>query len=259
MHAISDENTKQNEEILFHKAHQEVWFWLVHVECSFLLNKTNRITLGHLFIGYYFQRTEMILFNCKQLTHSFLWAVFILTSRMSDLAGDLWRGLHELFSLLSIKKWNSSKRERSYKSICVNQKQQYWNYCDIFCWMIATRWGLHHGWVLHSHLTSYFMTTRKSNIVFKAPHVSKGRTVNTTTDLSSSLQCAHAISASKSVCSVCWKWDFNVMISKLVTQPEVDGYILITDSLRGKTHLQSRIVLPTRINLLNMFTKICHI
>lgn len=87
MHAISDENTKQNEEILFYKAHQEVWFWLVHVECSFLLNKTNRITLGHLFIGYYFQRTEMILFNCKQLTHSFLWAVFILTSRMSDLAG----------------------------------------------------------------------------------------------------------------------------------------------------------------------------
>lgn len=79
--------TKQNEEILFYKAHQEVWFWLVHVECSFLLNKTNRITLGHLFIGYYFQRTEMILFNCKQLTHSFLWAVFILTSRMSDLAG----------------------------------------------------------------------------------------------------------------------------------------------------------------------------
>lgn len=105
----------------------------------------------------------------------------------------------------------------------------------------------------------YFMTTRKSNTVFKAPHVSKGRTVNTTTDLSSSLQCAHAISASKSVCSVCWKWDFNVTISKLVTQPEVDGYILITDSLRGKTHLQSRIVLPTRINLLNMFTKICHI
>lgn len=122
MHAISDENTKQNEEILFYKAHQEVWFWLVHVECSFLLNKTNRITLGHLFIGYYFQRTEMILFNCKQLTHSFLWAVFILTSRMSDLAGDLWRGLHELFSLLSIKKWNSSKRERSYEPITAIMK-----------------------------------------------------------------------------------------------------------------------------------------
>lgn len=73
----------------------DLYMWNVH---------SNRITLGHLFIGYYFQRTEMILFNCKQLTHSFLWAVFILTSRMSDLAGDLWRGLHELFSLLSIKK-----------------------------------------------------------------------------------------------------------------------------------------------------------
>lgn len=74
----------------------------VHVEFSFSLNKTNKITSGHLFMGYYFQRTEMILFNYKHTTHTSFWAVFILTSRMSDLSTDLRRGEHEFISVLSL-------------------------------------------------------------------------------------------------------------------------------------------------------------